>query len=48
MRGKLGHLGAVLDVLRPNPPWAKEALAMAGKVEASARQWWYEHGGFYT
>ena len=48
MRGKLGHLGAVLDVLQPNPPWAKEALAMAGKVEASARQWWYEHGGFYT
>ena len=45
MGGKLGHLGAVLDVLRPNPLWAKEALAMAGKVEASARHGWYEHGG---
>ena len=45
--GALGHLGAVLDILAPEKRWETAAIEMAGAIDARARKWWREQGGFH-
>ena len=48
LRRGLGNRGAILDVLDPEPGWEADAAAMAGRIDARARQWWYEKGGGFA
>ena len=47
VQGVLGQLGAVLDILAPEPTWETAAMEMASAIDSRARRWWREQGGFH-
>ena len=47
LQGPLGQLGAVIDILAPEPQWEAAAMEMASAIDGRARKWWREQGGFH-
>ena len=47
MKGSLGALGCILDVLNPKPAWVAAAQEMVGRIDAAAREHWTREGSFF-